>query len=414
MDRFVIDGGYRLTGEITVGGAKNAALPVLAATLLSSEPYWIEGIPRVRDVLNMQKLLRFIGATITGDEVVTKHIDQSLAPYDLVKTMRAAVLVLGPLLARCGEAHVALPGGCAIGPRPVGMHLDGLKQMGAEIHVEHGMIHASAVRLKGAQIRFETTTVTGTENLMMAATLADGETILDGAACEPEVVDLAHFLMRCGAKISGAGSARICIQGVDQLNGTSHGIIPDRIEAATFLIAAAITQGDVVVCRVQPESLANVIDALRLAGLEITVQSDAIHLRAVRPLQTIRVSTAPYPGFPTDVQPQITALMSLANGMTTVHETIFENRFSHVPELIRMGAEIAIDGNCLDITGVPRLSAAHVMASDLRAGVALVLAGLAAEGETCISRIYHVDRGYERLEEKLGMIGAHIRRLKAL
>ncbi len=413
MDKFVIEGGRPLTGEVTVSGAKNAVLPILAATLLSSEPYRLFGVPDVRDVATMRQLLRSIGATVSDEGVEVRQIVHCGAPYEWVKTLRAAILVLGPLLARCGEAHVSLPGGCAIGARPVGWHLDALKRMGAEIALEHGIIHAKAARLHGARIDFERVTVTGTENIMMAAALAEGTTVLHNAACEPEVVDLAHFLIQCGAKIQGAGGARITIEGVPRLGGASYRVIPDRIEAATLLIAGAMTQGDLFVRGARVEHLASVIAALGKAGVPITMRDEGMHVRGGGALDAMGLETAPYPDFPTDVGPQMMVLMSRARGISTLHETIFEGRFSHVPELVRMGANIQIEGHRATITGVPRLSGANVMASDLRAGAALMLAGLAAEGHTELSRVYHVDRGYERIEEKLSAVGAHIQRVKA-
>jgi len=413
MDKFIIRGGVPLHGEVCVSGAKNAALPLLAATLLSDASYSFSGVPIVNDVLTLRRLLQRMGAVISDQTVQVKQIENCEAPYDLVKTMRAAILVLGPLLARCGEARVSLPGGCAIGARPVEMHLSALRQMGAAVQIEHGMIHATAPRLRGAQIHFERATVTGTENLMMAATLAEGTTILSNAASEPEVIDLAHFLIQCGAKVWGAGSDRIVIEGVSALHGASYQVVPDRIEAATFIIAGAIAGGDLWVRGCRPEQMNALLDLLRRGGISITIGNDfvRVHRPDPIPLQALDVVTHPYPGFPTDVQPQIMALLSVATGCSRITETIFENRFHHVPELERMGAHIQIEGNCARIVGVPRLEGAHVMASDLRAGAALVLAGLAAEGETEVSRIYHIDRGYERIEEKLTGVGARIRRV---
>ncbi len=417
MDKFVIQGGARLVGEVTASGAKNAALPILAATLLSAAPQRLLGVPNVRDVVTMRHLLTEIGALITGDVVgdivQVKQIVRCEAPYEEVKTMRAAILVLGPLLARCGEAHVSLPGGCAIGARPVGLHLAALQRMGAEITLEHGTIHAKARRLTGAVIDFEQVTVTGTQNVMMAATLAQGTTVIRNAAREPEGVDLANFLIGCGAKITGAGSSEIEIEGVPSLGGASHTIIPDRIEAATFAIAGAITGGDLLVRDVLPDQMQGVLDLLRSLGFQIDVESNAIRVRAGRTRRSGNFSTAPYPGVPTDVQPQMMALLSQMPGLSTIRETIFDGRFSQVPELVRMGADIGIEGDHAKITGATPLSGAKVMASDLRAGAALVVAGLAAEGETEIARVYHIDRGYASLEGKLASVGAHIRRVAA-
>jgi len=414
MDKFVICGGARLVGEIAVSGAKNAALPILAATLLSSAPQRLLGLPNVRDVVTLRHLLTEIGAVSDGDVIQVQQITRCEAPYESVKTMRAAILVLGPLLARCGEAHVSLPGGCAIGARPVGLHLTALQKMGAEIVLEHGTIHAKARRLTGTVIDFEQVTVTGTQNVMMAATLAHGTTVIRNAACEPEGVDLANFLIRCGAKISGAGSAEIEIEGVPSLNhAASHTIIPDRIEAATLAIAGAITGGDLAVRDVRPDHLKSVIDLLRVIGFQIDIEPDTIRVRAEGARRAVDFSTAPYPGVPTDVQPQMMALLSQIPGASTLRETIFEGRFSQAPELVRMGADIVIDGERAIITGATPLSGAKVMASDLRAGAALVTAGLVAEGETEIARVYHIDRGYAGLEEKLASVGARIRRVAA-
>jgi UDP-N-acetylglucosamine 1-carboxyvinyltransferase len=411
MDRFIIQGGVPLRGEVRIGGAKNAALPLLAATLLSEAPCRLSGVPLVRDVVTLQRLLRQIGAVISGDTIEVKQIECCEAPYDLVKTMRAAILVLGPLLARCGEAHVSLPGGCAIGARPVDIHLSALRQMGAEIQIEHGMIHAKTTRLRGADIHFERTTVTGTENLMMAAVLAEGTTVLSNAAPEPEVADLAHFLSQCGAKIQGAGSDQIVIEGVRALHGTSYRVIPDRIEAATLMIAGALTGGDLWIRACNPAHLKAVIRLLQTGGVSITTGNDFIHVEGSARMKAVDIATESYPNFPTDMQPQLMALLSCADGCSRIVETVFENRFHHVPELLRMGADIHIEGNCATISGVSRLSGACVMASDLRAGAALVLAGLAADGETEVSRVYHIDRGYEHLEAKLIGVGARIQRV---
>ncbi len=413
MDKFVIQGGIPLRGEVHVGGAKNAALPLLAASLLSEAPCQLSGVPLVKDIVTLQCLLRQIGAVISGDTLQVKRITCCEAPYELVKTMRAAILVLGPLLARCGEAHVSLPGGCAIGARPVDLHLAALRQMGAEVRIEHGMIHAKATRLRGAHIRFERATVTGTENLMMAAVLAEGETVLVNAAPEPEVSDLARFLSQCGARIRGAGSDRIVIEGVRTLHGTSHRVIPDRIEAATLMVAGALTGGQLWIRECNPAHLEAVIHLLQTGGVSIATGADFVHVDGSARMKAVDVATGSYPDFPTDVQPQIMALLSGAEGVSRIAETVFENRFHHVPELLRMGADIHIEGNCATIAGVSRLSGARVMASDLRAGAALVLAGLAADGETEVSRVYHIDRGYEHLETKLAGVGARIRRVTA-
>jgi UDP-N-acetylglucosamine 1-carboxyvinyltransferase len=415
MDKIVIEGGKRLVGEIAVSGAKNAALPILAATLLSPEPSILSRVPKLMDVVTIEKLLRRMGAEITEaggvHAVQVKKIENCEAPYEWVKTMRAAILVLGPLVARCGEAHVSLPGGCAIGARPIQLHLSGLERMGAEIKIEHGMIHAKASRLRGANIYFEISTVTGTENLMMAAALADGTTVLENAACEPEVVDLAAFLNGCGAKIQGAGTDRITISGVSTLAGTSHQIMPDRIEAGTFMIAAAITQGDLAIRQCEPKHLVSLTEKLRAAGVTVSEEKELLRVKG-GPVHAIDVKTSPYPGFPTDMQAQMMALMSVSDGLSVVTEMIFESRFNHVAELRRMGAQIRLEGNHAVIKGVPKLSGAPVMASDLRASASLILAGLVAHGETDILRIYHLDRGYEQIEEKLSKVGASIRRVK--
>lgn len=415
MDKIVIQGGAPLTGEIEVSGAKNAALPILAATLLSSEPQTLLGIPKLMDVATTKKLLQQMGAEISEQEGVhsiqVKTIKSCEAPYDLVKTMRASILVLGPLVARCGEAHVSLPGGCAIGARPIQLHLTALEKMGAEIKIEHGMIHAKAGKLKGAKIYFDLPTVTGTENLMMAATLAEGTTTLENAACEPEITDLAQFLNACGARIEGAGTDRITIQGVAALKRASYRVMPDRIEAGTFMIGAAITKGDLAIRHGRPEHLASVIEKLRASGAIVTEEKDLLRVKGGA-VHAVDVKTLPYPGFPTDMQAQMMALMSISDGLSVVTETIFENRFNHVAELRRMGAEIWLEGNHAVIKGVQRLSGAPVMASDLRASASLILAGLIAQGETEVLRIYHLDRGYERIEEKLSKVGASIRRVK--
>ena len=417
MDKLQVAGGLPLEGEVRVSGAKNAALPIIAATLLASEPVAIGNVPHLQDVTTMIELLGRMGATVTVDERMNIEVDastlrQPVAPYDLVKTMRASILVLGPLLARFGEADVSLPGGCAIGARPVNIHVAGLQAMGAEISIENGYIRARASRLRGARLVLDTVTVTGTENLMMAATLADGQTVIENAAREPEVVDLADCLNALGAKVRGAGTDTIVIDGVERLHGGSHRVLPDRIEAGTYLVAGAITSGRVHLKQVAPEHLDAVLAKLREAGATVTSGADWIELdmRGRRP-RAIDLRTAPYPAFPTDMQAQFAALDTIADGVGTIIETIFENRFMHMLEMRRLGAEIRLEGNTAIIKGVPKLQAAPVMATDLRASASLVLAGLVAEGRTVIDRIYHIDRGYEAIEEKLSALGADIRRI---
>lgn len=417
MDKLLITGGVPLEGSIAVSGAKNAALPILAGALLASEPVVIDNVPHLRDVTTMLSLLQTMGVQVTVHERMHVEVDASTvtrreAPYELVKTMRASILVLGPLVARFGEADVSLPGGCAIGARPVNLHVAGLQAMGAHVVVENGFIKARAERLRGAHIVFDTVTVTGTENLLMAATLADGETVLENAAREPEVVDLAAFLTGMGADISGAGTGTITIQGVDRLSGTQHAVLPDRIETGTYLVAAAITGGRIRLRDAAPETLEAVLIKLGEAGAAIGTGPDWITLdmRGRRP-QSVDIRTAPYPAFPTDMQAQICALNAIADGTGMITETVFENRFQHVLELQRMGADIRLEGNTAICSGVPALTAAPVMATDLRASASLVIAGLAAQGETLVDRVYHVDRGYERIEEKLRQLGASIRRV---
>ena len=419
MDKLLITGGNRLQGDVRISGAKNAALPILAASLLSSEPVSIGNVPHLRDVTTMIELLGRMGVAVTvGErmrvEVDTRGIREFVAPYELVKTMRAAILVLGPLLARFGQADVSLPGGCAIGARPVNIHVAGLQAMGAEIHVENGYIRARAGRLKGRRLMMDTVTVTGTENLMAAAVLAEGETVLENAAREPEVVDLAKFLIAMGAQIQGAGTDRIVIQGVEKLHGAHYEVQPDRIETGTFLVAGAITGGRVRAHHTHPGHLDAVLLKLQEAGATIECGEDWIDLdmKGRRP-RSLDLRTAPYPAFPTDMQAQFAALDSVADGVGTIIETIFENRFMHMLEMRRMGAEIRLEGNTAIIKGVPKLTAAPVMATDLRASASLVLAGLVAEGSTEIDRIYHIDRGYESIEEKLSQLGAEIRRVPA-
>ena len=415
MDKLVIEGGQRLSGEITISGAKNAALPILCASLLTAEQVHLENVPNLQDVRTTLKLLKQMGvrSEVDGHTVVLdgSRVDNPLAPYELVKTMRAAILVLGPLLARFGHARVSLPGGCAIGARPVDQHIKGLTALGAEITIEHGYIEARAKRLKGTLIVTDMITVTGTENLLMAATLADGETVLENAAREPEVSDLAHLLVAMGARIDGIGSDRLIIQGVKSLHGARHTVIPDRIEAGTFLCAVAAAGGDVTLRRVTPLILEAVLEKLREAGVGIEQGEDWIRVTMNRRPHATSFRTSEYPAFPTDMQAQFMALNSVANGAAQIVETIFENRFMHVQELNRLGANIAIDGNTSLVTGVERLSGAKVMATDLRASASLVVAGLVADGETLIDRIYHLDRGYDRMEEKLGGVGARVRRI---
>jgi UDP-N-acetylglucosamine 1-carboxyvinyltransferase len=417
LDRLQIRGGVPLDGEVRISGAKNAALPILAGALLADGPVSIGNVPHLRDVTTMIELLGRMGASVTIDERMRIEVDprttrETFAPYDLVKTMRAAVLVLGPLVARFGSADVSLPGGCAIGARPVNIHVAGLQAMGAEVHIENGYIKARAGRLKGARIVLETVTVTGTENLMMAAALAEGRTILENAAREPEIADLALFLNSMGARIAGHGTDTIVIDGVESLHGTSYDVLPDRIEAGTYLVAGAITGGRVRARNARAEHLDAVLAKLEEAGAAV-IRGDRyveVDMRGRR-LKSVDVRTSPHPGFPTDMQAQFAALDTVADGVGTIVETIFENRFMHMLEMRRMGAEIRLEGNTAIIKGVPRLTAAPVMATDLRASASLVLAGLVAEGTTEIERIYHIDRGYECIEEKLQGLGAQIRRV---
>ena len=417
MDKLIITGGQPLSGDVRISGAKNAALPILAATLLAEDPMVIGNIPHLRDITTTMELLGRMGVELTLDEkmhveVDASRIDNPFAPYELVKTMRASILVLGPLLARCGQADVSLPGGCAIGSRPVDVHIEGLRAMGAEISVEGGYVKARASRLKGVRLVLDIVTVTGTENLMMAATLADGVTILENAAREPEVVDLANCLNAMGAKISGAGSTTIQIEGVKTLHGAHYNVLPDRIETGTYLVAGAISGGRVRVRDTDPTQLDAVLQKLQEAGAELEIGDDYIVLdmHGRRP-KAVNVHTAPYPAFPTDMQAQFTALNSVAEGVGTITETVFENRFMHVQELQRMGARIKLEGNTAICSGIPRLTGAPVMATDLRASASLVLAGLVADGETVVDRIYHVDRGYQDIEDKFAGLGAQIRRV---
>ena len=418
MTRITIIGRQPLSGRVEAAGAKNAALPILASTLLGGGECHIANLPQVRDVATMNTLLSLLGASVKQDAdqiLINTHTVQSLeAPYDLVKTMRASVLVLGPLLARFGEAVVSLPGGCAIGPRPVNLHLDGLKKMGAVIELNHGYIRARASKLKGQRIDLEAPTVTGTENLMMAACLAKGTTIINNAAMEPEIEDLANFLNKRGANIIGAGTERIAIEGVSHLHEVEYSVMPDRIEAGTYLIAGMVTNGDVEVSRCIPGHLDSLISKLRDCGADIRKTTDSIRVKAPGKIQSLEVKTFPYPGFPTDLQAQIMAMVSVADGTSIITENVFEGRFLHVPELQRMGASITVDGPRAVVKGVPQLTGAQVMASDLRASACLILAGLAAEGETQINRIYHLERGYERIEDKLQGLGAIVYREPAL
>ena len=416
MNKLMINGGIKLKGEVRISGAKNAVLPILAATLLADSPATIENVPHLHDVTTTVELLGCMGVMVSIDEKLSVEVDSSTienytAPYHLVKTMRSSILVLGPLLARFGEAEVSLPGGCAIGSRPVDLHIKGLQDMGAQIDVSNGYIHAKASRLKGARLVMDIVTVTGTENLMMAAALAEGTTIIENAAREPEVIDLANFINAMGGNVSGAGTDTITIEGVEKLHGARYRVLPDRIETGTFLVAAAITGGSIKVKDTDPKLLDAVIDKLREAGAKIEVGDDWISLdmEGKRP-KAVSIRTAPYPAFPTDMQAQFAALNTIAEGTATVVETVFENRFMHVQELKRMGADIEIEGNTAIIRGVDGLTSAPVMATDLRASASLIIAGLVASGETEVQRIYHIDRGYENIEEKIALLGAKIRR----
>jgi UDP-N-acetylglucosamine 1-carboxyvinyltransferase len=417
MDKLIISGGARLSGDVRIAGAKNAALPILAATLLADGKMTVGNVPHLHDITTTMELLGHMGVQLVVDERLCIETDTSTitsfhAPYELVKTMRASILVLGPLLARFGRAEVSLPGGCAIGSRPVNLHIEGLKAMGADIEVEGGYIRARAERLKGARLVMDVVTVTGTENLMMAAALADGETVIENAAREPEVVDLANCLIKMGARISGAGTDSIRIEGVERLSGTHYNVLPDRIETGTYLVAAAMTGGSIRVRDTQPDLVDAITQKLRGAGAEIETGDDWITLdMGGRRPRAVNIHTAPYPAFPTDMQAQFTALNCIAEGVGTITETVFENRFMHVQEMQRMGADIKLEGNTAICAGVDRLTGAPVMATDLRASASLVLAGLVAEGETVVDRIYHIDRGYENIEEKLAGLGAQIRRV---
>ena len=417
MDKLLINASPPLSGEVKISGAKNAVLPILAATLLGSSTSTISNVPHLNDVTTTMSLLARMGCTITmGDNMVVDvdptTINDYTAAYELVRTMRASILVLGPLVARYGQAEVSLPGGCAIGARPVNLHIDGLRALGAEISIDGGYIRARAGRLQGTRIAFDMVTVTGTENLLMAAVLAKGETVFENAAREPEVVDLANYLIAMGAKIEGAGTSTIHVQGVDQLNGTSYSVVPDRIETGTYLVGACVTRGKIKVRNTVPEILTSVLEKLREAGAVITTGKDWIELdmQGRRPM-SVSISTAPYPDFPTDMQAQFCVLNAVADGTAKVTENVFENRFMHINELQRMGADMTVDGNSVTIRGVERLTGAPVMATDLRASASLILAALVADGQTDVRRVYHIDRGYERIEEKFHMLGAEIQRV---
>ena len=416
MDKIIVEGGRTLKGEVRISGAKNAALPILIASLLTDGINTFSNVPQLQDIHSTALLLENLGARVET-KADTIRIDaggpiQYEAEYDLVRKMRASVLVLGPLVARLGKARVSLPGGCAIGARPINLHLKGLAALGASIKLEHGYVEASAPRLKGAEIYFDVVTVTGTENLMMAASLAQGTTVLRNAAREPEIVALADTLIKMGADIQGAGTSVVTINGVSSLKAVEATIIPDRIEAGTFLMAAVLTKGNITLFNTEPDHLGALIDKLRLTGAEIDIDGNTIHIKNAGHFNSVDIKTQPYPGFPTDMQAQFMVLMSIANGTSMISETIFENRFIHVSELRRMGADIQVSGNSAIVKGVPNLSAAQVMATDLRASASLILAGLVAEGTTQVNRVYHLDRGYESLEKKFAALGAAIRRVK--
>jgi UDP-N-acetylglucosamine 1-carboxyvinyltransferase len=419
MDRLKIQGGRRLEGTVRISGAKNAALPEMAAALLTPEPVHLKNIPRVRDIITMAKLLAHMRCVVSSPDLPPSEftfraetISHAEAPYELVKTMRASVLTLGPLVARFGYARVSLPGGCAIGARPIDLHIQALEKLGAKINVDHGYVEARAARLKGTTFRFPKITVTGTENILTAAVLAEGETILENAALEPEIPDLAALLTKMGAKIEGAGTPTIRVQGVEKLHGATHTVIPDRIETGTFLVAGAITGGELLLTNCEPSHLGAVIEKLRECGVEIKCEGNGtMRVRAAKKLVAGDVETTEFPGFPTDMQAQFMALATQAQGVSRIHETIFENRFLHASEMMRMGANITIDGNWAIVTGPAPLTGAPVTASDLRASAGLVLAALVAQNTTVIDRVYHIDRGYERIEEKLRGVGAHIERL---
>ena len=417
MEKLKVTGGYRLKGEVKASGAKNAALPILAASLLTADDLVLNNVPHLSDIRTMGKLLSGLGMVVEREEqsetvrLNAKSLTTLTAPYELVKTMRASIVTLGPMLARFGEARVSLPGGCAIGARPVDQHIKGLQTLGAEVVIDHGYVVAKAKRLKGAHIVTDMVTVTGTENLLMAATLAEGTTVIENAAREPEVVDLANCLNAMGAKIRGAGTSVIEIQGVDQLHGTTHSVLPDRIETGSFLVAAVMTRGDVTVTHAAPHTLDIVLEKLREAGATVLTGDDWIRVSIDRRPQAVSVRTVPHPGFPTDMQAQFMAMDTIAEGTGRITETIFENRFMHVPELQRLGANITVDGHTAVVSGVSELSGANVMATDLRASASLVIAGLVAKGETIVDRIYHLDRGYDHMEVKLASLGAQIERI---
>jgi len=419
MDRFKIHGGKKLNGTVQISGAKNAALPAMAAALLTSDPVTLQNIPHVRDIITMAKLLAHMRCQVSSPDlppseftIRAENVSMQEAPYELVKTMRASVLTLGPLVARFGHAKVSLPGGCAIGARPVDLHIQALEALGAETKVEHGYVEARAKRLRGTTFRFPKITVTGTENILTAAVLAEGETILENSAMEPEVTDLAELLIKMGAKIEGVGTATLRIQGVEKLHGATHAVIPDRIETGTFLVAAAITGGELLLTNCEPGHLKSVVEKLRTCGVEIKCEGNGnLRVRAGKKLVAANVTTEEYPGFATDMQAQFMALATQAEGISEVRETIFENRFMHASEMVRMGANISIDANLAIVTGPTPLSGAPVTASDLRASAGLVLAALVADNTTTIDRVYHIDRGYERIEEKLTNVGAHIERI---
>ena len=417
MEKLLIRGGNQLSGKISCSGAKNAALPMIASTILSDEKVTLRNLPYLQDITTMFELLGSMGSDIILDEnmnftISSKDLKDTEARYELVKTMRASILVLGPLVAKYGKAKIALPGGCAIGSRPVNYHLDSLEKMGAKIKLKNGYIEASSKKLKGAEIKFDGITVTGTENIMMAAALAEGKTTLTNVAKEPEIIDLANMLNSMGAKIDGAGSDRITIEGVDNLTGTNFEIPADRIEAGTYLAAAAVTKGDITIEGINPNRLMKVIDKLKDAGAEIEYQNNAISICMNKDVPNpVDITTAPFPEFPTDMQAQFSVINAISNGTANIYETVFENRFMHILELNRMGCDISVNGNHAIIRGVKSLSGAEVMATDLRASASLILAGLCAKGETIVDRIYHIDRGYERIEEKLNYLGANIVRL---
>jgi UDP-N-acetylglucosamine 1-carboxyvinyltransferase len=415
MDKFIIQGGKPLCGDVQISGAKNAALPILAAALLTQGTHTFHNIPDLVDIKTIKKLLGSMGAEIEGEQTVKIGVDRITnytAPYELVKTMRASILVLGPLVARYGRARVSLPGGCAIGARPVNLHIKALQALGADIDLDNGYIEARAERLRGTDIYFDLPTVTGTENVMMAATLAEGTTILNNASCEPEIVNLADVLQGMGAKISGAGTDVITIEGVTSLHPTEASIIPDRIEAGTFMIAAGMTHGEINVHGCHPHHLESLINKLRETGMKVSFINNGLKLSGGQRINSVDIKTLPYPGFPTDLQAQMMAYMSIAGGLSVITETVFENRFMHVSELLRMGADIVIQGNNAIVRGVPKLRGAQVMATDLRASASLLLAALVAEGTSEISRIYHIDRGYETIEKKFSSLGADIKRVK--